>query len=287
MARRSSGRNDRQVGKLQEPQEPVQPDMPANAPILLADLRSPDFAELARDLDLVLIPVGAHEQHGPALPVSTDALSAQVLCALVGALLRPRVAIAPTVPWGVSWHHLAMPGTISLREETLIALIEDTVTSLHRHGIERFLIVNTHGGNNAALLLAVERCHRDHGVPVVASIYAYSLIANAATTELGEEAIGHAGGDESAVVLAIRPDLVDRSQLGVRVLNEPVRRVQALLRAGGGVLPVEQHKTSQSGASGDSTDATPEAGSEILGRAAGQLRAIAEELIDVEIASFR
>ncbi len=68
---------------------------PSRAPILLADLTSPAFAAISAEVDMVLIPVGAHEQHGPALPVSTDTLSAQVLSAMVGALLRPQVAVAP------------------------------------------------------------------------------------------------------------------------------------------------------------------------------------------------
>lgn len=254
---------------------------------MLADLSSPAFASLGRSLDLILIPVGAHEQHGPALPVSTDTLSAQVLSGLTATLLRPRVAVAPAIPWGVSWHHMTMPGTISLRDETLISIVEDTVCSLHAHGHDRFLIVNTHGGNNAALQLAVERCHREHGVPVVASVYAYSLIANAARETLGPEAIGHGGGDESAVILAIRPDLVERSELGRREVNESVRRVQSIVRAAGGVLPIAQHRTSSSGVTGDSSAATPEAGQAILGKATNQLRAIAEELMDIELDTFR
>lgn len=259
----------------------------ATGPILLSELTSPGFALACRQIELVLIPVGAHEQHGPALPVSTDTLSAQVLSGLTATLLRPRVAVAPAVPWGVSWHHLGIPGTISLRDQTLISIVEDIVRSLHGYGIERFLIVNTHGGNNAALQLAVERCHREHGVPVVASVYAYSLIANAAQEALGPESIGHGGGDESSVVLAIRPDLVERSSLGHRDVNESLRRVQTIVRAAGGVLPIEQHRTTASGVNGDSTQATAEAGQAILGQAAGQLRAIAEELIELDIDAFR
>jgi creatinine amidohydrolase/Fe(II)-dependent formamide hydrolase-like protein len=113
------------------------------------------------------------------------------------------------------------------------------------------------------------------------------LIADAALDALGPDAVGHGGGDEAAVVLATRPDLVDRSELGARELNEPIRRVQSLVRAAGGVLPIAQHKTSFSGASGDSSGATAEAGSIILGRAAGQLRVIAEELLNLDVAPFR
>ncbi len=259
----------------------------SSGPILLSELSSPAFALACRRIELVLIPVGAHEQHGPALPVSTDTLSAQVLSGLTATLLRPRVAVAPAIPWGVSWHHLGIPGTISLQDQTLIAIVEDVVRSLHGYGLERFLIVNTHGGNNAALQLAVERCHREYGVPVVASVYAYSLIANAAQQALGPESIGHGGGDESSVVLAIRPDLVERSSLGKRDVNEAIRRVQTIVRAAGGVLPLEQHRATASGVNGDSTAASADAGQAILGQAAGQLRAIAEELIELDVDAFR
>lgn len=289
MTRRTNSTRPRNLHpNMQTPPAPPDQEPATTAPpLLLAELSSPAFAEAAKRIELVLIPIGAHEQHGPALPFSTDTIAAQVLGGLAGALLGPRVAIAPTIPFGVSWSHLGFPGTISLREETLMSVVEDVVLSLHQHGIERFMLVNTHGGNNATLEIVAERCHRDHGVPIVASIYAYSLIANAANDSLGEGSIGHAGGDESAVVLATRPDLVDKGQLGARKLNADIRQVQAIVRAAGGVLPIAMHKTAYSGASGDSTNATAEAGAEIIGKAAGQLRAIAEAIMDLDIAEFR
>lgn len=252
-------------------------------PILLTELTSPGFAAAMQTVEAILIPIGAHEQHGPALPVSTDTLSAQVLSALTSTLLAPRVAVAPAIPWGVSWHHMDFPGTISLREETLISIVLDVVGSLHRHGVQRFVLVNVHGGNNAALQIAVERCHRELGVPLVASLFAYTLIANAATEVLGEDSVGHAGGDESSVMLATRPDLVVRGVLGEREVAEHLRRSQALVRAAGGVLPLRQSVTSASGATGNSTNATPEAGAAILGEAAKNLQAIIENLLDLDL----
>lgn len=252
-------------------------------PILLAQLTSPGTAEAMQDLEMVLIPIGAHEQHGPALPVSTDALTAQVLSALTATLLRPRVGVLPVIPWGVSWQHQGRPGTISLREETLIALVLDQVDSLYRQGMKRIVLVNTHGGNNAALSVAAERAKRELGVPLVAPIYAYTLLAHAAREILGEEATGHGGGDEASAILAIRPDLVDRSQLGPRQVNEDIARAKTILAATGGSLPVMMHKQSSSGATGDSSGASEEAGHAILGQAAGRLRAICEELLDLDL----
>jgi creatinine amidohydrolase len=252
-------------------------------PLLLANLTSSQTGEALQELEMVLIPVGAHEQHGPALPVSTDALTAQVLSALTAALLRPRVGVLPVIPWGVSWQHQGRPGTITLREETLIAIVLDQVDSLYRQGVQRIVLVNTHGGNTPALTVAAERAKRELGVPMVAPVYAYTLLANAAREVLGDQAIGHGGGDEASAVLAIRPDLVEREQLGARLVNEDLLRVRTILGATGGSLPVMMHKLTRSGATGDSSQASAEAGNAILGQAAGRLRAICEELLELDL----
>jgi creatinine amidohydrolase len=253
-----------------------------SGPLLLADLTSPEIAAIADDIEIVLIPIGAHEQHGGALPVSTDALTAQVLCSLASTLMRPRVAVAPVVPWGVSWQHTGKTGTISLREQTLIDIVLDIVRSLAGDGHRRILLVNTHGGNNAALAIAAARAHRELGVPFVAPVYAYSLLADAAREVLGEEAIGHGGGDEAAAVLAIRPDLVRPELFANPEINVELRHLSQLLQAAGGVLPVMQHLVTPSGATGDSRAATGEAGNVILGKAVAQLQGIIEHILAID-----
>lgn len=252
-------------------------------PILLANLTSPQAGEALKNLKLVLVPVGAHEQHGPALPVSTDTLTATVLSTLVGTLLAPHVAVAPTIPWGVSWHHLGRPGTISLRGETLVSIVLDTIDSLYRQGVQRFVLVNTHGGNTAALTIAAERAKRDLGVPLVVPVYAYSLLANAARGTLGDDAPGHAGGDEASAIMAIRPDLVTTERLEAAHQQPDLVRAKQIVAAAGGTLPVMMHKVSSSGATGDASNASAEYGNVILGQAANQLRAIVEELLELDL----
>lgn len=267
-------------------QDPRYESTDAHEPVMLANLTSPRTAEALASAELVLLPVGAHEQHGPALPVSTDTLTAQVMCSLVGTLLRPRVVVLPTIPWGVSWHHQGLPGTISLREETLIAIVLDHMESLHRQGVKRVMIVNTHGGNNAALTIAAERAKREIGIPLVVPVFGYTLLANAARDVLGDEAIGHGGGDEASAVLAIRPDLVDTDRLETPQMNEGLRRASTILRAAGGSLPVRMDRTSPSGATGDAAKANGEAGNAILGAAASQLRAICEEVMEIDLSAL-
>ncbi|MBW3633295.1 MAG: creatininase family protein, partial [Chloroflexi bacterium] len=138
----------------------------AQEPLLLADLSSPETRDLLPGIELVLLPVGAHEQHGPNSAVSTDTISADALSRAAAALVGPAVAVAPAIPWGVSWHHLRFAGTIALRPATLIAVLADVVGSLYPHGFRRFLVVNGHGGNTAAITTAIEQIKHDTGVPL-------------------------------------------------------------------------------------------------------------------------
>src|SRR5690606_18070997 len=79
----------------------------------LANRRSPECGELMRRASLAIVPIGAHEQHGAALPVATDTITATTLADRIGARHHDEIVIAPTIPWGVSWHHTGLPGTIS------------------------------------------------------------------------------------------------------------------------------------------------------------------------------
>src|SRR5690242_3248591 len=123
-------------------------------PILLARHTWPEIRDLLGTNQIVLLPIGAHEQHGLGIAMSTDTISADGLCRRAAARLGARAAVAPAIPFGVSWHHMHFPGTISLTSETLTTLLVEVVTSLARHGFPRVAIVNGHGGNTAALTTA-------------------------------------------------------------------------------------------------------------------------------------
>lgn len=248
-------------------------------PLLLADLSSPETRELLPQIELVLIPVGAHEQHGPNIAVSTDTVSADALCRAAAGLLGPRVAVAPAVPWGISWHHMAFPGTITLRPGTLIAVLEDIVGSLHAHGLERFLVVNGHGGNSAVITAAVEQIKHQTGVPLIAAIFGYALIAEQARQLVPPEGIGHGGADEAALVMAVEPHKGKPHAVAGPELTGRQSESAALLRAYGGLLARPYHEVTRNGVTGDASAATAEIGRQILDGSARRLAEIVETLL--------
>jgi creatinine amidohydrolase len=109
-------------------------------------------AYLERD-DRVILPIGSTEQHSPAGILGTDFLIADALGAATAE--QSNILSLPGIPFGMALHHMEFPGTCSLQPKTVIAIIEDILTSLYYHGFRKILIINGHSGNQASILAAL------------------------------------------------------------------------------------------------------------------------------------
>lgn len=248
-------------------------------PILLARQSWIETRELLKTNEIVLLPVGAHEQHGPGIAMATDTISADGLCRRAAALLGERAAVAPAVPFGVSWHHMHFPGTITLTPETLSMLLVEIVSSLARHGFPRVAIVNGHGGNGAAVGTAVETLRQRVTGTRVIGLFGYAFIGEQARVLMPEGSSGHGGGDEAAVVYAEAPDYAKPSAFCAPEINAEAAAFAGVLRTYGGVHGAYYDEITRNGATGDTRHATPEIGNAILDRAAENLAAVLKTFI--------
>src|SRR5262245_31797351 len=111
---------------------------------------SPKLAAAVALDPVVILPVGSIEQHGNHIPVGCDANSAEAVALRaaegLGTSERP-VLVLPTLWYGYSPHHTAFAGTVTLRSETFLAVVQDLVESVLTQGARRAVILNGHGGN--------------------------------------------------------------------------------------------------------------------------------------------
>ena len=159
---------------------------------------------LSRRGNVVLVAVGAVEQHGPHLPLGTDAWVATEIAIQVAAK-RSQVLVGEPLPYGCSAHHRAFPGTVSLGVRTFINLICDVARSLHEHGMVP-VFINGHGGNRGPLQTAAQAL-LEESVPVWALSY-FELIRDEALAIWPPENMGHACALETSIVLHLWPDSV-------------------------------------------------------------------------------
>lgn len=185
----------------------------------LAKMTSPDIgAAIKKGCNTVVFAVGSNEQHGPCLPVSTDTLLGDALADAVARRLGKALK-APTVNVGCSEHHMAFPGTITLRKETLQNVIRDYVDSLASHGFKRIVALPSHGGNFGPLgeiAAELRACHPGVKVIVYHDLQAFvaTLMRTSAGLGVSPEASGaHAGESEVSMIMHIEGDLVKKSMV--------------------------------------------------------------------------
>lgn len=125
----------------------------------LPHMTRPEVQDLLTRSDMVIIPVGALEQHGLHLPIGTDYLNGVERAKLIAQ--QADVLVAPILLPGQSPYHMGFEGTISLPSSLIQEVYVEAARSLMRHGFKRFLILNAHGGNRAITTFIVDRINQE------------------------------------------------------------------------------------------------------------------------------
>ncbi|HEX2130450.1 MAG TPA: creatininase family protein [Actinophytocola sp.] len=196
-----------------------------------AELTSPQVAELLTGTrtPVLLLPVGAVEPHGPHAPLGTDQLISAGMCGRAAERLAGdatlRVLVLPPIGYGVTEFGAGFPGAVSIRSDTLGALVVDVCRSLTGQGLDRIVVVNNHF--EPAHVTTLRQAARTAGVAYL------DLVRRRNAERLTDEfrtGSCHAGRYETSLVLADRPDLVDTATM--RTLPEVTVDLPAEMAAG-------------------------------------------------------
>jgi creatinine amidohydrolase len=232
----------------------------------LAEMTTAEAADAVVTSPVVILPAGAFEQHGPGLPLATDLVRAEQVTERVADRLAGPAVIGPAVPVGVSPHHMAFAGTVTLTTTTLAAVLREYVDSLYRHGWRKVLVVTGHGGNNATLTTVAQDLLTTHPDLQFAWTPLTPLAADVVAGMDVSEVHGHSGEAETAQMLALAPHLVRGERLapGTTRLAELDALGAVSRRKGGPTLPARYDQLSANGVLGDPRRATTDDGNALV-----------------------
>jgi creatinine amidohydrolase len=231
------------------------------------ELTWPEMREAIARQPVVLLPFGTIEDHGPHLPINTDNVIVEAICLEVARRAPDAALVMPLVAYGLDEHHMDFPGTVSVDMGTLLAYVADVAISVARHGFTHTLIVNGHGSNAPLADLAARRAVLETGMVCGAMSPNAAIdptLAEPAFSEMRRSAPGgvaHAGEYETALMLYLRPDLV---QMERAVREEGQAKIEYFNwdYAEPSILSWQDwwSRMSESGVCGDPTVATAEFG---------------------------
>jgi creatinine amidohydrolase len=248
----------------------------------LHELRAPQVAQQLSASSVIVLPVGAIEQHGPHLPLSTDLLIADALCDRVVAERGDELDLwlLPPLAFTKSNEHHWAPGTVWLSATTFLAVLDDIGRSLATLPAKRLVFVNGHGGNSAILQVANRDIRLAHGL-MTFLMHPRQPRDSGGESDADELGMGvHGGRDETAMVLHLRPDLVDMS-LAVRSIPEEMDEREHVKFGGSVPFGWLSDDLAAAGHIGDPTLATAEIGKTLVD---GAVQLLGDQM--AEVASF-
>ena len=180
---------------------------PTEKPLVLQEMSWKEVVEYLEGNDMVIIPLGSTEQHGPHLPLGTDFYEAFGIAKEISA--KTGVVVAPILYVGYSQYHSGFAGTLSLKPETMEQVVYECVEMLIKYGFRKFMFFNYHGGNNIVQTNLIHRINHETEAVAVAIGVGSPIFES----EEGEFFDWHAGKSETSIMLYLEPELVQREKI--------------------------------------------------------------------------
>ena len=227
-----------------------------NTSNLIEEMNAIDVKErVDKDTIAILIFV-ACENHGDNMPFGSDFIFPLELSKRISSKIRNTI-IFPPIPYGVSLHHDSYQLTMSLRNQTLIYVIEDLLNSLIKHKIKNIFIINGHDGNISPIEIASRNIKNVNPEITIACIESWWTLVGQINPNLFKiwHGLGHGGEGETSAMLAVRPDLVNLNNAS----EETIPNLPKYIR-----IYWNFDELTNSGSTGAPRKATPQKGNTIL-----------------------
>lgn len=219
------------------------------------DLTWPEVQDAVAATPFALLSLGAVEEHGPHLPLGTDTFAAE---AFSGRIAEAAGLIElPVLPYGQVWSLEHFDGSLSISDETLVALITEIAGGLERVGVKGLVLYSAHLGNTAAMKKAARALEERGGLPAISMAYPGLAAVSAQVRESAQShpTIMHADELETSILLALRGDVVHMDRAVAEYPEFPSYFDSA---------PVRWDTVTTSGVFGDATVATAAKGELIV-----------------------
>jgi len=266
----------------------------------LADMSYVDTANLLKECDVVIVPMGSIEKHGAHLPLGTDSFITMEVVQRAAVLAG--VPHAPLTPVGYSPHHMGEihcgSGTLTFSAETYRHLVYDLAKSLVFHGFNKIVFVTHHGSNSKVIDPILRRIAYETGCFVcwykTPTEREYSILGDIIEGPPEETPGWHAGEIETATIMAYDESLVDMDQavqdrthapayMGDKFSKKDGSGLVAFMGAENIWVPMEHHEYSDSATIGNPFRGTKEKGEKYFKAAAKGLAAFLEEVKGFEV----
>lgn len=182
-------------------------------PKTLFEMTWEETQEALQETDMVVLPTGSTEQHGPHLPLGNDALQVREMARRIVVKLEEmgvKAVVGPLVPFGVASYHMPFPGTIHLQASTFQALMRDVCLSLYRHGFRKFVFPLGHGGNYASMqVVAQQLVDETEDAQTLVLNWLQMIHHHYPEIITSKKNEGHGGEPETSRLLAVHPELVE------------------------------------------------------------------------------